>query len=139
LQLYGAVESSLPSRCIYRCISMTLVELAATVLRDRFESDQAYRRDNTVPSLPSHKDQAHSAVLNRLHYYPHDTTVADHEKRAHQSGTCQILGSNHSHILREALRISIYQTTATCLSDMTFLRSYRLSGGVQSPVQQTFA
>jgi hypothetical protein len=86
------------SKCIFRYISIAPVQLGGTTLREGFESDQSYRGDNTDQCLPSRKrkSQACGTALNRLHYYPHDTTVTDLKKRAHQSGTCQTQGCETS-------------------------------------------
>jgi hypothetical protein len=91
--------------------------LAGTVLRDRFESDQSYRRDNTVPLLPSHKSQAYGAVLYRPHYYPYDTTVADQASTSIRNVPNYLVAAKHSHLLGEALETSMYGEAATsCLT-----------------------
>jgi hypothetical protein len=113
------------SKCIFRYISIAPVQFGGTTLRDGFESDQSYRGDNTDQCLPSRKrkSQACGTALDRLLYYPHDTTVAKLKKRAHQSGTCKPKDAKHSHVLPEALKTSVWQK-GEFLSDMKFLASY---------------
>jgi hypothetical protein len=119
-------------KCIFRYISIAPVQLGGTTLREGFESDQSYRGDNTDQCLPSRKrkSQACGTALNRLHYYPHDTTVADLKKRAHQSGTRQTQGCETSSCTSRGLGNTNVSERGDFLSGMTFLTSYRSSGGL---------